>query len=103
MAILDVVNADACPKPLDAGCDVEEQGEEEAEEEEEEEFEIEAVIGKREKKGKVFYSVRWKGCAEITEEPSENLTSCQELVDEFEKQLQDEAAARAIAYGLRKR
>ena len=46
---------------------------------------IEKLLGKKEVRGKVKYRVHWKGYSarHDTWEPVENLTNCQDLIDEF--------------------
>jgi chromobox protein 5 len=59
--------------------------------EEEESYEVEKIIKKRMKKGKVEYYVKWKGYgeAENTWEPEDNL-ECPDIVAAFEKNLDEE-------------
>ena len=55
--------------------------------EEEDDFEVEQILDKREaKKGKVEYLVKWK-TFDDTLEPSANLESVQNLIDQFEKEM----------------
>ncbi len=72
-------------------------------EEDEEEYEVERVVDKKVKHGKVEYFIKWKGYPdnENTWEPKENL-ECGDLIKEFEdrrreKQKRKEAAATAAA------
>jgi hypothetical protein len=59
--------------------------------EEEDDFEVEKILEKRvTKKGKVEYLVKWKTIDDIldtTWEPTANLESVQNLIDNFEKKL----------------
>ncbi|GMT21278.1 hypothetical protein PFISCL1PPCAC_12575, partial [Pristionchus fissidentatus] len=50
-----------------------------------EDFEVEAIVGRREKYGYVEYEVKWKGYENPTWEPVENCSSCRKMVDEFNK------------------
>eukprot|EP00088_Acartia_fossae_P002485 TRINITY_DN10_c0_g2_i1.p1 TRINITY_DN10_c0_g2~~TRINITY_DN10_c0_g2_i1.p1 ORF type:complete len:164 (+),score=63.95 TRINITY_DN10_c0_g2_i1:92-583(+) len=53
----------------------------------EEEYEVESILGKRVRKGKVEYQVKWKGWddpSDNTWEPIANL-ECQDLIAEYEK------------------
>jgi len=54
-------------------------------EEEEEEYEVDAILKKRIKKGKVEYFVRWKYYNDTTWEPEENLQNVLQMIDDFEK------------------
>ena len=49
------------------------------------EYEVEKVLDKRFRKGRVEYFVKWKYYNETTWEPSVNLTNVQDLIDNFEK------------------
>ena len=49
------------------------------------EYEVEKVLEKRFRKGRVEYFVKWKNYDETTWEPSKNLTNVQDLVEKFEK------------------
>ena len=49
------------------------------------EYEVEKVLEKRFRKGRVEYFVKWKNYDETTWEPSKNLTNVQDLIDKFEK------------------
>jgi hypothetical protein len=53
---------------------------------EEDEFEVEKVIAKKTKNGKLYYLIKWEGysSAENTWEPIENLTNIGELIKDFE-------------------
>lgn len=61
--------------------------EKDEEEELEEEFEVKEILDKKITNGEEYYRIRWKGYGpeNDTWEPKENLTHCQELLDEFEK------------------
>lgn len=54
-------------------------------EEEEGVYEVEKVLEKRFRKGRVEYFVKWKNYDETTWEPVKNLTNVQDLIDKFEK------------------
>ena len=56
-------------------------------EEEEEEYEVDAILKKRIKKGKVEYFVRWKYYNDTTWEPEENLQNVLQMIDDFEKKV----------------
>ena len=64
----------------------------EDESEGEDEAEVEAIVRKAMRDGVVHYVVRWKGYGEgdDTEEPAESLRHCQELVDAYEREHDDE-------------
>ena len=49
------------------------------------EYEVEKVLDKRFRKGRVEYFVKWKNYDETTWEPSKHLTNVQDLIDKFEK------------------
>ena len=49
------------------------------------EYEVEKVLEKRFRKGRVEYFVKWKNYDETTWEPSKNLTNVQDLIEKFEK------------------
>lgn len=51
------------------------------------EYEVEAIIGKRVKKGITYYKVRWLGFDESADtwEIDSNLGGCEELIRDFEK------------------
>ena len=49
------------------------------------EYEVEKVLKKRNRRGKVEYFVKWKNFNETTWEPLANLTNAQNLIDEFNK------------------
>lgn len=53
----------------------------------EEEWEVEEVLDKRKRRGKVEYLVSWRGygAEDDTWEPEGNLEHAKELVEEFEK------------------
>ena len=51
----------------------------------EEEYEVEKVLEKRFRKGRVEYFVKWKNYDETTWEPLKNLTNVQDLIEKFEK------------------
>ena len=53
-------------------------------EENEEEYEVEKVLKKRHRKGKVQYYVKWKNYEEWTWEPLDNLLNAKSLIDKFE-------------------
>jgi hypothetical protein len=64
--------------------------------EEDREFEVERIIGHKEKKSGLFYRVKWKGfdVSESTWEPEDNLLDCSELIDEyFSKKAQEQEKA----------
>ncbi|XP_063594229.1 histone-lysine N-methyltransferase SUV39H2-like isoform X2 [Penaeus indicus] len=63
------------------------QEEEEEEEEEEAEYEVETIVSFKKSEGQYFYNVLWRGYGpeDNTWEPSENLTSCAELLVDFYK------------------
>ncbi|XP_042858422.1 histone-lysine N-methyltransferase SUV39H2-like [Penaeus japonicus] len=71
---------------VDKDKDQKENGKEEAEEEEAE-YEVETIVGFKKSEGQYFYNVSWRGYGQEdnTWEPSENLTSCEELLVEFYK------------------
>ena len=50
----------------------------------EEEYEVEEVLKKRHRKGKVQYYVKWKNYEEWTWEPLDNLLNAKSLIDKFE-------------------
>jgi len=54
--------------------------------EDEDVFEVEKVLEKRFRKGRVEYFVKWKNYDETTWEPLKNLTNVQALIDKFEKE-----------------
>jgi len=63
-------------------------------EEEAEVYEVEIVLDKRIKKGKLEYFVKWKNYDETTWEPLNNLLNVRDLIDDFErKQIQEEVSA----------
>ena len=51
----------------------------------EEEYEVEKILKKRHKKGKVEYYVKWKNYEEWTWEPVDNLANIPEMIKKFEK------------------
>ena len=51
----------------------------------EEEYEVEKVLEKRFRKGRVEYFVKWKNYDETTWEPLKNLTNVQDLIEKYEK------------------
>ena len=53
-------------------------------EDNEEEYEVEKVLKKRHRKGKVQYYVKWKNYEEWTWEPLDNLLNAKSLIDKFE-------------------
>ena len=53
----------------------------------EEEYEVEKVLEKRFRKGRVEYFVKWKNYDETTWEPLKNLTNVQDLIEKFEKKV----------------
>lgn len=57
---------------------------------EEEEYEVEAIVEKRLKRGKVEYLIKWKGWShdDNTWEPKANL-DCEKIIENFEKKLND--------------
>merc|ERR1711994_241305 len=56
---------------------------------EEKEYEIEKIVDKRKRGGKVQYLVEWKDFDEPSWEPKENLGK--ELIDDYEEEYGDEA------------
>ncbi|GMT17782.1 hypothetical protein PFISCL1PPCAC_9079, partial [Pristionchus fissidentatus] len=48
-------------------------------------YEVERVMGRRQKNGRVEYSLKWKGYNERTWEPIENCVTCRKMIDEFNK------------------
>ena len=62
------------------------QASEEIEESETEEYEVEEVLKKRHKKGKVEYYVKWKNYEEWTWEPTSNLENAKILIERFEQE-----------------
>ena len=60
---------------------------EESEEGEEEEYEVEAILKKRIKKGKIEYFVRWKYYNDTTWEPEDNLLNVKQMIEKFEKKV----------------
>ena len=48
------------------------------------EYEVEQVLDKRFRKGRVEYFVKWKHYDETTWEPTSNLTNVQALIDDYE-------------------
>jgi len=63
-------------------------------EEDAEVYEVEIVLDKRIKKGKLEYFVKWKNYDETTWEPLNNLLNVRDLIDDFErKQIQEEVSA----------
>jgi len=52
----------------------------------EEEYEIEAIVGKRKRKGKSHYRVKWAGYGseDNTWEPLQNLQNCLDKIEKFE-------------------
>lgn len=66
----------------------EQNGKEQSQEEEEEaEYEVETIVSFKKSEGQYFYNVLWRGYGpeDNTWEPSENLTSCAELLVDFYK------------------
>merc|ERR1712079_914709 len=51
--------------------------------EEDEEYEVEEVLKKRHRKGKVQYYVKWKNYEEWTWEPLDNLANAKSLIEKF--------------------
>merc|ERR1719450_136188 len=64
------------------------------------EFEVELIKGKKVKENKTWYLVKWKGFSKCTWEPEENLTSCEDFIDNFlikeENKLKEEEAKRKM-------
>ncbi|XP_052244861.1 M-phase phosphoprotein 8-like isoform X1 [Dreissena polymorpha] len=60
-------------------------------------FEVERILGKIKTNGKVQYKIRWKGFGpeEDTWEPTKNLASCQDLIEEFERKQTELAKKRS--------
>ena len=58
----------------------------------EKEYEVEKILDRRERRGKLKYLVRWKGykAEEDTWEGLENLKNIRDLVEEFEKEIREE-------------
>ncbi|GMT29662.1 hypothetical protein PFISCL1PPCAC_20959, partial [Pristionchus fissidentatus] len=48
-------------------------------------FEVEAVVGRRQKDGQIEYLLKWRGYDDKTWEPIKHCTSCRKMVDEFNK------------------
>ena len=48
------------------------------------EYEVEKVLDKRFRRGKVEYFVKWRHYNETTWEPPSNLTNVKDLIDDFE-------------------
>ena len=57
----------------------------EQEKENDGEYEVEKVIEKRFRKGRVEYFVKWKNYDETTWEPLKNLANAEDLIEKFEK------------------
>ena len=57
--------------------------------EEEPGFEVEVVLDKRIKKGKLEYFVKWKDYDETTWEPLSNLLNVKDLIDDYERKQVD--------------
>ena len=55
-----------------------------------EEYEVEAIVGKRVKRGIVQYRVKWRGydVSENTWEPVSNLRNCVDLIREYERAIE---------------
>lgn len=62
------------------------------------EYEVESILNKRIRRKKIEYLIKWKGygVADATWEPSENL-SCEDLIINHEKKLEEEAEQAASA------
>ena len=60
------------------------------EESETEEYEVEEVLKKRNRKGKVEYFVKWKNYEEWTWEPTSNLKNAKELIERYEHEKNQE-------------
>ena len=56
-------------------------------------YEVEEIIGKKKIRGKYYYLVKWKGYSlnESTWEPLENLDYANELIEEFNKYIDDKS------------
>uniref|UniRef100_A0A1Q3EZK3 Putative heterochromatin protein 1 n=1 Tax=Culex tarsalis TaxID=7177 RepID=A0A1Q3EZK3_CULTA len=63
------------------------------------EYVVERVVAKRNRRGKIQYQIKWKGCddSENTWEPEENL-NCQDLLEQFAR---EEAEKRTSRRGKR--
>ena len=69
----------------------EEDSEEEEEEEEEEEYEVEDILDFWVENGKRKYLIKWRGYKEKTWEPLSNITNCDDILEEFHKQVEKDA------------
>ena len=56
------------------------------------EYEVENILNRRERRGKLKYLMRWKGytAEEDTQEGLENLKNVRDLVEEFNKEIREE-------------
>ncbi|OWF46651.1 M-phase phosphoprotein 8-like [Mizuhopecten yessoensis] len=77
---------------------------EQEESSEEELYEVERIMGMSKASGKTLYKVRWRGygAADDTWEPIENLQSCLDLIEEFEKKRNEQQLKRAKERKTRK-
>lgn len=50
-------------------------------------YQVQSIVGKRDLRGKIYYQVHWKGYSKEYDswEPEENLVSCDELIEEYER------------------
>ncbi|XP_033741181.1 M-phase phosphoprotein 8-like [Pecten maximus] len=71
---------------------------------EEELYEVERIMGMSKASGKTLYKVRWRGygATDDTWEPIENLQSCLDLIEEFQKKREEQQLKRATERKKRK-
>ncbi|XP_069130202.1 M-phase phosphoprotein 8-like [Argopecten irradians] len=71
---------------------------------EEELYEVERIMGMSKASGKTLYKVRWRGygATDDTWEPIENLQSCLDLIEEFQKKREEQRLKRAMERKKRK-